>query len=202
VDGAGRTRRLRAGLLDVRGLLTGCGETAPFARNVPYRTADGFLAVAAWRRERHAELEAIWYGQDVVTVQGRLIGSSFGGSAPHLVLTRRGEYPATFVVAGTTTRDTDFTFDVPMAGLAAQRLARHEDWDVAVLGAGQDQPAPLAVLMDDIIERKRVYTYPQVRVDEDLPLEMYEEIPVPEVRIKPHCTVSSGLSFVVTDRVP
>jgi glycosyltransferase involved in cell wall biosynthesis len=200
-DRDGRRGRLRAGLLDVRGLLGGCAETAPFTRNVPYRTADGYLAVGVWRRERHAELGELWYGAGVVTVHGRLVGWSFDGAQPRLLLTRRGEHPAELAVAGSTTRGDDFAFDVPLAALAARRLARHEDWDVAVRGAG-GEPAPLARLMDDVIERKRVYAYPPVRVDEDLPLEIYEEHPAAEVRVKPYCTVGSGLAFVVSDRVP
>jgi glycosyltransferase involved in cell wall biosynthesis len=54
-DQRGGLHRLRAGLLDVRGLLGGCAETAPFARNIPYRTADGFLAVGAGARPPHSE---------------------------------------------------------------------------------------------------------------------------------------------------
>ncbi|GLY94474.1 glycosyltransferase family 4 protein [Actinoplanes sp. NBRC 103695] len=200
-DRAGlRTRRLRAGLLDVRGLLSSGSSPGPFARNVPYRTADGHLAVGVWRRERHAEFEDIGYGEDVITVRGRLIGSSFGGAAPELVLTRRGDHPATLAVAGTSDDDGDFAADVPLAELAALRLLRHEDWDVEVRPAGGGWSAPVARLMDDIIERKKVFVYPPMRVDDEPPLELYEESPRPEVRVKPYCTVNSGLSFIMSDR--
>lgn len=195
-----RTRRLHAGLLDVRGLLAGGSEAAPFVRNVPYRTADGHLAVGAWRRERHAEFEDIRYGEDVITVRGRLIGSSFGGAAPELVLTRRGDHPATLVVTGASSSGADFTADVPLAELAALRLLRHEDWDVEVRASGGEWSAPVARLMDDIIERKKVFVYPPMRVDDEPPGELYEEMPRPEVRVKPYCTVNSGLSFIMSDR--
>jgi glycosyltransferase involved in cell wall biosynthesis len=201
-DRRGRHRRLKAGLLDVRGLLGGCADVVPFVRNVPYRTKDGFLAVATWRRDRHAELDALSYGLDTITVRGRLIGSTFAGATPELVLNRRGDHARTVVVAGTSEHGTDFAFDLPPAALSGVRLERHEDWDAEVRAAGEPDAAVLALLTDDIIERKTVYAYPPVRVDDDPPLEMYEETPATEVRVKPYLTLASGLSFLVTDREP
>lgn len=199
-DRRGALRRLRAGFLDVRGLLGGCAETAPFARNVPYRTADGFLAVAAWQRPLHAEAGDISYGAETITVTGRLIAGEFGAVPPTLTLTRRGEHPATIAVPGKSSGAADFRAEIPVSRLAALRVQRHEDWDVAVgVGDGGAQ-IPVARLMDDIIERKKIFAYPPMRVDEDIDPELYDEAPYPELSIKPYLSIQSGLTFLVSDR--
>ncbi|GID93042.1 glycosyltransferase family 4 protein [Amorphoplanes digitatis] len=199
-DRRGRRHRLRAGRLDVRGLLGGCAETAPFTRNVPYPTTDGFLAVAAWRRERHAELDQIRYGDDAVTVTGRLIAGTFGDRVPRLRLVRRGGPPGDLTVAGTSGGGADFSFDVPLHRLAGLRLLRLEDWDAEVGALDDGAPAPLARLMDDVIERKKTYVYPPVRVDDEAPPGLYEESPAAEVWVRPYLTVQSGLAFAIADR--
>ncbi|MFI5890215.1 glycosyltransferase family 4 protein [Actinoplanes sp. NPDC051513] len=197
-DRRGRLHRLRAGVLDVRDLIGGA-ETAPFTRNVPYATKDKFVAVAAWNREEHAELGQIWYGLETITVTGRIVAGSFGDASPVLTLTRR-EHLETITVAGTSEGDGQFRFDVPLGRPAAARLLRYEDWDAAVSRGADATLIPIARLMDDVVERKRTYVYPSVRVDDEQPPELYEESPVTEVRIAPYLTIQSGLSFVVTDR--
>ena len=200
VDRRDRLHRLRAGLLDVRGLLRGCAETAPFARNIPYRTADGFLAVAAWQRQMHAEAEGVWFGAEAVTVTGRLIAAEFGNRVPMITLTRRGEHPGTLSVPGTSSGGADFRVDIPLPRLAALRLLRYEDWDTSVSIGPDGITADIAHLIDDVVERKRVFRYPSIRLDEEVALEMHDEWPPPEVRVRPYLTVQSGLSFVVSDR--
>ncbi|MEU7908083.1 glycosyltransferase family 4 protein [Actinoplanes sp. NPDC049118] len=199
-DRRGRRYRLRAGRLDVRGLLGGCAETAPFTRNVPYPTTDGFLAVAAWRRERHAEADRIRYGDGAVTVTGRLVAGAFGDRVPRLRLVRRGDLPGELTVPGTSSGGADFGFDVPLRLLAGRRLLRLEDWDAEVSAGDDGTPAPLARLMDDVVERKKTYVYPAVRVDEDAPAGLHEEYPPAEIWVRPYFTVQSGLAFAVSDR--
>ncbi|AGZ41869.1 glycosyltransferase family 4 protein [Actinoplanes friuliensis] len=199
-DGRGKQHRVRAGRLDVRGLLGGCAETTPFVRNVPYPTTDGFLAVAAWQRERHAEAGQLWYGSGTVTITGRLIGATFGDAVPHLRLIRRGDRPAELTVTGWSTGSAVFSFDVDLHRLAAHRQLRLEDWDAEVSAGADGPPAPLARLLDDIVERKKTYVYPPVRVDDEVPAALYEESPTPEVSVRPYFTVQSGLAFAVSDR--
>lgn len=199
-DRRGRRHRLRAGRLDIRGLLGGCAETTPFTRNVPYPTTDGFLAVAAWRRERHAEADHIRYGDETVTVTGRLIAATFGDREPRLRLIRRGDLPGELTIPGTTSGGADFAFDVPLHLLAGMRLLRLEDWDAEVRAGDDGPPATLARLMDDVIERKKTYVYPPVRVDDDAPVGLYEESPAAEVWVRPYFTVQSGLAFAVAER--
>ncbi|MFC7530580.1 glycosyltransferase family 4 protein [Actinoplanes sp. GCM10030250] len=191
--------RLRAGLLDVRDLIGG-RETAPFVRNVPYKTADGFLAVATWQRDEHAEAGDVWFGEETITVQGRLVAGDFDGTQPILTLSRRGEHPNTFVVPGTATGNGGFSFDVPVEPFAALRVLRYEDWDASVSRGPYGPLIPIARLMDDVIERKRVYVYPSVLVDDRPPIELYEETPDSEVRVRPYLSTPSGLALVITDR--
>ncbi|WP_433362185.1 glycosyltransferase family 4 protein [Actinoplanes sp. CA-142083] len=192
--------RLRAGLLDTRELIGG-GESAPFTRNVPYETRDKFLAVAAWNRQEHAELDQILYGLETITVTGRLVAGDFGDTTPVLTLTRR-DHPETLTVAGTSDGHGRFSVDVPVGRLADARLRRYEDWDASVSRGADGSPATIARLMDDVVERKRTFVYPSVRVDEEQPPELYEETPMAEVRITPYLNIQSGLSFVVSDRQP
>jgi glycosyltransferase involved in cell wall biosynthesis len=196
-DRRGGTYRLKAGLIDTRGLIGGAG-TAPFARNVPYRTADGFLAVAAWQRDQHAEVDDLWFGAEAITLTGRLIGGRFDDAVPAVTLTRR-DHPATLVVPGTTSGGADFRAEIPLPRLASARLLRYEDWDVTVSAGADGPPVPVARLMDDIIERKRIFKYPSVRIDEVIDPDLYEEWPPPEIQIWPYLTVQSGLSLVVSD---
>ncbi|HEX5200776.1 MAG TPA: hypothetical protein VFW27_12655, partial [Actinoplanes sp.] len=148
-----------------------------------------------------AELHQIWYGLETITVTGRVVAGSFGDTTPVLTLSRR-ERPETVTVAGTSDGDGRFAFDVPVDRLAAARLLRYEDWDASVSRGVDGTPIPIARLMDDVVERKRTYVYPSVRVDEEQPPELYEETPMAEVRITPYLTIQSGLSFVVSDRQP
>jgi hypothetical protein len=198
-DARGAQVRLRAGRLDVRGLLGAGAETRPFARNVPYRTADGFLAVAAWQRPLHAEVDHIRFGSETLTVTGRLIAATFGRRAPRLRLVRRGDLPGELSLEGRSSGGGDFTFDVPLRTFAALRLRRQENWDAEV-GCDDTGTAPLARLMDDVVERKKTYVYPAVHVTEEPAPGKFEESPAAEVWIKPYYTTRSGLAFVVTDR--
>lgn len=191
--------RLQAGLLDVREIIE-APDFLPFVRNIPYKTADGFLAVAAWQRAEHAEAGDIWVGTEAITVHGRLIGAGFGTTRPTLTLTRRGEHPATYVVPGRDEGDGRFAADVPMESFAALRLLRYEDWDVSVSRGPDGDPIPVARLADEIIERKRVYVYPSVLIDDHPPADLFEETPESEVRVRPYFTIQSGLSLVLTDR--
>jgi hypothetical protein len=191
--------RLRAGLLDVRNLIGG-GDSLPFVRNIPYPTADGFLAIGTWHRDEHAEAGQIWYGDETITVTGRLLGDDFGTTVPTLKLNRRGEYPDTLTVPGTTSGNGEFTFDVPLAQLAALRLLRYEDWDAAVSRGPDGPPVTIARLMDEVIERKRVYVYPSVLLTDAPSIDLYEESPKPELRIWPYFSIQGNLTLVVSDR--
>lgn len=182
--------RLRSGLLDIREFIGGpAGDV--FARNVPYPTADGYLAVAAYRREHHVEAGDIGYEPGAITVTCRAVNFTPG---PDLTLVRRGDLPGELTVPSL---DGGLTFAVPVAELAARRLARLEDWD-AYLSHGSEL-VPVSRLMDDVVERKRVYQYPPVLVDDSLPVTLYEESPASEVRVRPYFSIRSILGFAVSD---
>ena len=89
------------------------------------------------------------------------------------------------MVPGTGDGGGRFSFDVPVEPFAAMRLLRYEDWDVSVSRGPGGPLIPVARLMDDVIERKRVYAYPSVLVEDHPPIEFHEETPEPEVRVRP-----------------
>jgi hypothetical protein len=199
-DSRGRLHRIKAGLIDLRALVDGGGSALPVQRRVPYRTTDDFLAVRSWVREQHAEVKAVWFDDEAVTIEGWMVGEVFGAQPPVVNLQLRGDRPRRLTVVGESSGRSDFRFRIPAAELAAARLGRHDDWDLFVVAPGSSAPARLARLLDDVVERKRVYSYPAIRVHEDHPIELVEESPQTTVRVKPYFTIDSDFSLVVTDR--
>jgi glycosyltransferase involved in cell wall biosynthesis len=201
-DPAGNRHRIRAGSLDLRHLVRPAPIPAgdPLSRRIPYRTADGYLAIRAWVRDRHAEAGAIWYGEESIAIHGRLVGTGFAGRRPIMLLTSRVSPALSLTVPGDTEDGTDFRFHVPAGRLAGLRRARHDDWDVWLAPDPDRPPVRVARLLDDVVERKLVYPYPSLAVIEDMPPEVIDESPVGHIRVWPYFTVNSDLSLVVSDR--
>ena len=93
----GTRRRLRAGLVEQRGLLTATpARSAPgtaFAWWIPYATKDGYLALRTFRRPAHAEATALRTDAGSLSVEGTLHGVVLGEGAALLGVSRDGETP-------------------------------------------------------------------------------------------------------------
>ncbi|RAO27498.1 Exopolysaccharide phosphotransferase [Micromonospora noduli] len=165
--------------------------------HLPYRTADGFLAVRSWVRAEHAEVRRIALSGERVSIEAVWCGS---GIPEQAVLHRRGHHECAVSVPVVRTRSGHLRIDVAVDELAAHRLGRYEDWDLWLRQVGTDREVRLGLLVDDIVDKKLVYNYPEIYLVDDPGLDLVEEDPAPLLRVRPYYTRDSELSIVVVDR--
>jgi glycosyltransferase involved in cell wall biosynthesis len=204
VESADGTRsRAAAGLFDTRNAIALPLSDEPVARRLPYETADRFLAVRAWLRPRHAEIDGVQALGGELHVSGRLAGHPQEGGDPtvRLVASCRlsdvpelAEEPVRPSAAG--------RFDVllDLDRLAEHRVTRHDDWDLYLEHIASGGRVRLARLADDIADRKPVIMYDFTRCDVATDPAIHEESPQPTVEVRPYITVDSDLSLYVRER--
>ncbi|MFF6782009.1 glycosyltransferase [Streptomyces sp. NPDC012510] len=158
----GARRRVRAGLVEQRGLLTAAlPYETPVAWWIPYTTKDGYLALRTFHRPAHAEVTALPVGDGSLTVEGVLHGAELGVGAA-LLGVARGEGPADFEAPVTSTgggRD----FHGRLTSLPDP--VGPEDkviWDLFLRPAPDAAPIRLGRLFGDIVDRKDTDKYPAV----------------------------------------
>lgn len=88
--------------------------------------------------------------------------------------------------------------EIPLSELARCRLTRHDDWDLWVTTVDGTK-VRVARLLDDVPDRKAVYTQPLLTIMPPDELPWVEESPGTPVRVRPYFTVDSGLSIYVAD---
>jgi hypothetical protein len=186
-------RRLRAGLRDLRALISPLAPppTLPLVSWVPYRTAGGWLALRTWLRQGHAEVIAVGVSRDALTVEGWLLGEP-GGPQPKLRLRCR-QAPERVVAAtggplpapGPRWEGTGQGFRSSFSWLDLGEAASDGDvWDLfAQRGDGCE--VRVARLLDDIQDKKDVYSFPSGHV--------WATARGP-LRISPYYTSGNGLS--------
>ncbi|GAA0373395.1 glycosyltransferase family 4 protein [Micromonospora gifhornensis] len=197
-DGGKVRRRLRPQRMDSRVLSaasSGPGEHAGMLAHVPYQTADGFMAIRSWVRAVHAEVRSLALDGEAVTVDFTWHGP---GAPVGAVLRRRGDLAESLSVPTWPASDGKLTMAVPLSALANLRLHRYEDWDV-FLRCGQSE-VRMGRFADDVVDKKRAYNYPEIHLDQMLPLDLVEEDPAPLLRVRPYYTIDSELSFAIIDR--
>jgi hypothetical protein len=159
-------QRLRPGLRDLRALVDGHLRDwpSPLAVRIPYVTKDGYLAVRAWLRPTHAEVDGINVTDRSMTVGARLHGASLlEGAVVRLCLRRvSGTVRALEPRAGND--DRSFSFTVNYEELAAEVSAGSGVWDVFIQPASEAPLIRVARLLDDVADRKEVFVYPPVTV--------------------------------------
>ncbi|MEU5911527.1 glycosyltransferase family 4 protein [Micromonospora sp. NPDC047527] len=165
--------------------------------HVPYRTADGFLAVRSWVREEHAEVRRIALSGERVSIE---IAWSGIGVPEQAMLRRRGHHEGAVSVPLVPTRTGHLRIDVAVEELTVQRLGRYEDWDLWLAQAGTDREVRLGLLVDDVVDKKLIYNYPEIYLVDEPGLDLVEEDPAPLLRVRPYYTRDSELSIVVIDR--
>ncbi|NGO79952.1 hypothetical protein G6045_30475 [Streptomyces sp. YC504] len=177
--------RMLPGMNDLRTLLgrvPGKGEDHLRVR-IPYPTKDGHLAVRAWQRSPHAEAGELYIGEDRLTFKGRLFGAGFDDGAYLEVDPRGSDEPsprAEVVVDGD-----EFTATVPY------RVLMPGLWDLRLRPSGARGPrVRVGRLLDDVADKKPVFTYPALRVTGEYG----------PVDAEPYYTVDNDLSVKVTAR--
>lgn len=202
VDGKGVRRRVRPQRLDSRVLAggpdDGVAADGPGVRvHVPYRTTDGFLAVRSWARATHAEVRRVELDGEAITIAATWHGPGVPDGA---VLRRRGDRPESLTVWTAPATDGTVTIVVPLDALTDLRLGRYEDWDIFLRQPGDRGEVRLGRFVDDVVDKKRTYNYPEVHLTREVDLDLVEEDPAPMLRVRPYYTIDSELSVVVIDR--
>ncbi|MDG9715416.1 transferase [Streptomyces sp. DH24] len=156
--------RLRPGLRDQRALVGGHTRDwpSPVAVRVPYTTVDGYLAVRAWLRTAHAEVEGIDAAGRSLTVRARLHGTPLSGAATVRLRRRDGAGAVRSLRPRAESGGPRFSFTVDYEELVADSGTGSRVWDVFVQ-PGQAEGAPLVRvgrLLDDVADRKEVFVYP------------------------------------------
>ncbi|NBE53076.1 hypothetical protein [Streptomyces boluensis] len=153
-------RRLSPGVNDLRSLVDRMpsGTRPHTAVRIPYATKHGNLTVRAWHRAPHAEAGELLISGAELTVRGRLFGVPFSPRA-HAELRERTGTAAPRRVEVTVT-GADFGLTVAYAALTGGPGT----WDLWLLPQGTGGPAArVARLLDDVADKKPIFTYPEVR---------------------------------------
>lgn len=182
-------QRLRPGLRDLRTLVSGHrhDRPSPVAVRIPYVTKDGHLAVRAWLRTAHAEVEGIDLTDRTMTVRARLHGATLAeGAAVRLRLRGGGGVVRRLEPLVTGDDGRGFSFTVEYGELAAED-AGNRVWDLSVQAGSGEGAAPIRIgrLLDDIADRKEIFVFPEAVVGNAV--------------VRPYYTVDNDLS-VLADR--
>ncbi|GAB2948180.1 glycosyltransferase family 4 protein [Streptomyces heilongjiangensis] len=195
--GDGVRRRLRAGLVEQRNLLTseftGAG---PVAWWIPYTTKDGYLALRTFHRTAHAEVTALPVGEGSSAVEGVLHGAALGAGAALVGVARGGQaadFEAPVECTGGRLPDGHpchgrlFHGRVPSPPEPA--APGKVIWDLFLRPATDAEPIRLGRLFGDIVNRRDTDTYPEVT------------LPTPpggSVRVRFFFTVTNDLAVSVS----
>ncbi|KUO16331.1 hypothetical protein [Streptomyces dysideae] len=181
--GAGEPRRLAPGVTDLCSLAarTPSGARGHVAVRIPYETRHGNLTVRSWLRAPHAEAGELRLTEGGLTVCGRVYGTCLTPGAYAELRGRHAPDPVRrlAVAAG----QTGFRFTVAYAALEPGV------WDLWLRPTGEAGPCVrIARLLDDVADKKPVFTYPRVRV----------RTPYGPVEAGPYYTRDNDLSLSVT----
>ncbi|QEU95341.1 hypothetical protein [Streptomyces kanamyceticus] len=158
----GEPRRLMPGVNDLRSLVDRApsGARGHVAVRIPYATKQGNLSVRSWLRAPHAEVGEIQISDADVSVQGRVYGTALTGAA-YAEAVRRTE-PDLVRRAEVAAEGPGFTFTLGHGPLADSGPG---PWDLWLRPEGESGPRiRLARLLDDVPDKKAIFTYPWVRV--------------------------------------
>ncbi len=188
----GATLRLAPGVNDLRALVDRVPDPAdgPVAVRIPYPTKHGALAVRSWLRAPHAEAGELHLAAAALTLHGRVHGTALTTRA-HVELRRRAA-PHTVVRAAATAEGTGFSCTLACRTLVD--AAPSGIWDLWLHPAGEDGPrVRIARLLDDIADKKPVFTFPALRLAAEA-----AEVPGALVDVRPYYTLDNDLAVRVT----
>jgi len=176
-------RRLAPGLNDLRSLVdrVPSGSRGFVAVRIPYATKHGNLTVRSWLRAPHAEAGELIIADGEMTVSGRVYGTAITPKAYAEIRSRKDAMPA--LRSQLTARGDEFTFPVAYEELGAGR------WDLWVRPEGEDGLAVrVARLLDDIADKKPIFTYPTASLDTERG----------RIAVEPYYTSDNDLAVLVT----
>lgn len=184
---ASQRQRMRPGLRDLRALVDGHlhDRPSPLAVRIPYVTKDGYLAVRAWLRPAHAEVDGIHITDRSMTVGARLHGATLLKGAAVCLRLRGGDGTLCTVEPRTGKDNRSFSFTVDHEELAAATGGESGIWDLFMRPAAQAPLIRVARLLDDLADRKEVFVYPTT-------------VTLGRAVLCPYYTVDNDLSVTVT----
>ncbi|MFF3324430.1 glycosyltransferase family 4 protein [Streptomyces sp. NPDC002889] len=165
---ATRTRgRVTARFIDQRGAMHAGQRLAPgeAVRNlVPYenKAKGNALMLRAWSRPVHAEADDIRVDGTHITLSGSLFGAAAVSETPTLLLRRRGKPADELSFPGEKQGAHGFGFTFTPVEAAAAQVTQHDVWDLFVRYAPKAQPVRIGGVLDDIVMKKDIYTYPRI----------------------------------------
>ena len=193
-DGTEEPRRPALGVNDLRTLADRASGhvDAPVAVRLPYATRQGDLAIRSWLRAAHAEAGDLHVAADALTVHGRVHGTELTPRACVELRGRTGARPLLRVPVRT--EGADFTGTVTYRELVDDE-ATQEFWDLWLRPEGADGPrVRIARLLDDVADKKPVFTFPARRVPG-------RAASGGSVEVRPYYTVDNDLAVRI-DPVP
>ena len=152
---------------------------------IPYTTTDGYLALRAWLRPAHAEVEQVMVGGTGAVVTAKLLGNARLPAVDVMVavVSREGEACSFRVPARVMDGDRfEFTLEYPDA--LARRSVDHDIWDLRLLAA--DAVVPVGRITGDVPDRKKLETFPAVAL---------EHSERGRTRVRPFFTASNDLAL-------
>ncbi|MDJ1132047.1 hypothetical protein [Streptomyces iconiensis] len=206
-------QRLLPGVHDLRTLASHVPrEThAWLGVRIPYTTKHGNLTLRTWLRRPHAEAGALHLGDGAMALRGRLYGAPLTATAcleahprdsevspvrvpvrlddedersGHGAAPGHGSAPGYGADARYPARG--FAAELPLSSL----LPGHRMWDLWLRPSVDEEPVRLARILDDILDKKRIFSYPPQRVTSS-------DGAVHSAR--PYYTVNNNLSVHVSD---
>ncbi|MFI6287223.1 glycosyltransferase family 4 protein [Streptomyces sp. NPDC051018] len=205
----GGRARLAARDTDQRGAMRAAERLAPGkpVRNlVPYADRSrGTLLLRSWLRKVHAEAADVRVDGRKMTLSGSLIGATPEGT-PVLILRRRGKPATELTVPGRWGGTGLFHFTVTSSAPAAEQITAHDVWDAFLRYAPDAQPVRIGRIMDDVVAKKDIYTYPlavlRKRRQGSLARALAGRLlgrPTPQVRVRLFYTASNDVALNVVD---
>ncbi|MFE0879701.1 hypothetical protein ACFW4X_33290 [Streptomyces smyrnaeus] len=191
---AGRPpRRLAPGVNDLRSLVDRVPHESRswMGVRIPYATKHGNLSVRAWMRWPHAEAGALRVHDGGLRLSGRLYGAEVSPSARLEAWPRRGEQESVVVEAAAEGPDQrEFTAELPYPPLTGCRL-----WDLWLRPEKDAEAVRVARILDDVPDKKRIFTYPEHAVEPRTGPEAATEPPYATAR--PYYTLNNDLAVRV-----
>lgn len=171
-------RRLVPGLADLRSLVDRRPgpSTSPLAVRIPYATKHGNLSLRSWLRGPHAEAGDLLLSATGLTGHGRLyrVQDPAAWLSGAVVEARLRRDPSVVRTAPVTAAEADaadgadgqdFSFTLRWAELAGEWRGGLDVWDLWLRTADGASSARIARILDDIADKKQIFTYPAKDVD-------------------------------------
>lgn len=166
--GEAEPQRLAPGLNDLRSLVDRSPgpSTSPLSVRIPYPTKHGNLSLRSWRRAPHAEAGELRVEGGRLAVRGLLYRVArpsewLAGAVAEARCRRDPSRLWTGPLTAEGVDGTEFSFTLPLAELAEGWTGGEEAWDLWLRPADPDAaPARLARILDDVPDKKEIFTYP------------------------------------------